>query len=68
MSKKSAKGIEVYVRVRPTKKPDPRLTMDTEHNELVFNFPKDGQKSGNQHAKDDVHSFVFNGLLDMDTQ
>lgn len=26
MSKKSAKGIEVYVRVRPTKKPDPRLS------------------------------------------
>lgn len=27
MSKKSAKGVEVYIRVKPTKKVDPRLSI-----------------------------------------
>ena len=35
---------------------------------MQFVFKKDGEKSGNQHAKDDVHNFVFNGVFDMLTQ
>ena len=44
------------------------LVLDTEGNEIQFVFKKDGEKSGNQHAKDDVYNFVFNGVLDMLTQ
>jgi hypothetical protein len=44
------------------------IDVDREGNEVQFSFPKDGQKSGNQHAKDDVYNFVFNGCLDMMTQ
>lgn len=39
-----------------------------EGSEVQFTFKKDGEKSGNQHAKDDVYNFVFNGVLDMQTQ
>ncbi|CDW78814.1 UNKNOWN [Stylonychia lemnae] len=68
MSKKQSKGIEVYLRIRPSKKSYPGLILDKEGNEVQFNFPKDGQKSGNQNAKDDVYNFVFNGVLDQMTQ
>ena len=44
------------------------IVLDTEGNEIQFVFKKDGEKSGNQHVKDDVHNFVFNGVLDMLTQ
>jgi len=35
---------------------------------VQFLFKRDGEKSGNQHQKDDVHNFVFNGVFDMLTQ
>lgn len=56
MSKKSARGIEVYLRIRPSKKSYQGLgkfssiivlncnliVLDQENNEVQFNFPKDG--------------------------
>ena len=77
MSKKTAKGIEVYLRMRPSKRPSPAignnkiiifLVLDMEGNEIQFTFKKDGEKSGNQNQKDEIHNFVFNGVLDMLTQ
>lgn len=78
MSKKTAKGIEVYLRVRPGKKPSSAIgknknpylviVLDNEGSEIQFTFKKDGEKSGNQNQKDDIHNFVFNGLLDQLTQ
>eukprot|EP00347_Sterkiella_histriomuscorum_P022159 403331471 len=68
MSKKQSKGIEVFLRVRPSKKTYPGFVIDRDNNEVQYNFPKDGQKSGNQNAKDDVYNFVFNGVLDQLSQ
>lgn len=80
MSKKTVKGIEVYLRVRPSKKPSPAIgnnkilnpylviVLDNEGNEIQFTFKKDGEKAGNLNQKDDIYNFVFNGLLDQLTQ
>ena len=45
MSKK-ANGIEVYVRVRPAKKPDlQQLRLHTDENKIEFCLKKDGLKN-----------------------
>jgi len=40
-----SKGIEVYVRVKPSKKPDRQIKFDMEENKIEFNFIKDGLKN-----------------------
>jgi hypothetical protein len=44
MSKKS-KGIEVWVRIKPTKNPDKALFVNPEDGKVEFNFTKDGLKN-----------------------
>jgi hypothetical protein len=45
MSKKGGKGIEVWVRVRPTKKPSRELEILPDDGKLEFKFKKDGLKN-----------------------
>lgn len=45
MSKKGGKGIEVWVRVRPSKKPSRELELDAEDGKIEFKFSKDGLKN-----------------------
>ena len=40
-----SKGIEVYVRVKPTKKADKQLTIDTDDSKIEFRFTKDGLRN-----------------------
>jgi hypothetical protein len=40
------------------------IVLDAEGNEVQFTFKRDGEKSGNVNARDDVFNFVFNGVLD----
>jgi hypothetical protein len=43
MQKGSQKnGIEVYVRVRPSKKSDPSLILHADENKIEFNLKKEG--------------------------
>ena len=37
-----SKGIEVYLRVKPTKKPDKSIKFDTEEGKVEFTFTKAG--------------------------
>jgi kinesin family protein 6/9 len=36
------KGIEVHLRVRPTKKPCPGLSLSVDEGKVEFNFQRDG--------------------------
>jgi hypothetical protein len=36
------KGIEVHLRVRPTKKPFPGLSLSVDEGKVEFNFQRDG--------------------------
>ena len=40
-----SKGIEVWVRVRPTKKPDNQMSMTPEDGKIELNFTKDGLRN-----------------------
>ena len=44
MSKQN-KGIEVYVRIKPSKKPDRQLQLDIEDGKVDFAFTKDGLRN-----------------------
>ena len=44
MSKKS-QGIEVWVRVKPTKRPDNQLALTIDEGKVDFSFKKDGLKN-----------------------
>ncbi len=62
MKSNKAHGIEVFLRVRPTKKFCNMISkiirllinlykdLEAEENSLSFTFPKDGSKSGNMNA------------------
>lgn len=64
---KKANGIQVYVRVRPAKKPDMKqLTLYPDENKLEFNLQKDGLK--NQETRHENYLFEFNGIFDMLTK
>ena len=68
MSKKN-QGIEVFLRVRPTKDPHPSLSkrqmfmlmhligLDRDTNHVTFTFPNSGSKGGNQNMRDETHDF-----------
>lgn len=60
-------GIQVYLRVRPTKKPYPGLALSqNDDGKVEFNFQRDGLRHAE--IKDDYYQFVFNGIFDMLTQ
>ena len=65
MSKKS-EGIEVWVRIRPSKNPDKQLTIDVDEGKVDFSFKKDGLK--NLEVRQEFYGFKFNGILDMLTR
>ena len=60
------KGIEVFCRVRPTKKPYPGLALTPDQGKVEFNFQRDGLRHAE--IKDDYYQFKFNGIFDMLTQ
>lgn len=57
------KGIEVYLRVRPTKKPYQGLGLQPDGGKVEFNFQRDGLR--NNEIKDDHYQFIYNGIFDM---
>ena len=66
MSKKG-NGIEVFVRVRPAKKPDlTQLKLHCDENKIEFSLRKDGLK--NNEVRQESFMFQFNGIFDMLTQ
>ena len=65
MSKKS-EGIEVWVRIRPSKNPDKQLNIDVDEGKVDFSFKKDGLK--NLEVRQEFYGFKFNGILDMLTR
>ena len=65
MSKKS-KGIEVWLRVKPTKKPSNEVQLEAEEGKIEFKFTKDALK--NLETRQEYYGFQFNGVLDMLTR
>jgi hypothetical protein len=63
---KPSKGIEVWVRVRPAKKPSKEMELVPEDGKIEFKFTKDGLK--NLDIRQDFYGFQFNGILDMLTR
>lgn len=63
---KASKGIEVFVRIKPTKKPDKGLKFDTEEAKIEFTFTKDALR--NMETRQEFYGFQFNGILDMLTR
>jgi hypothetical protein len=61
-----SKGIEVYVRVKPTKKPDRTLKLEIEEAKVEFTFTKDALR--NLETRQEFYGFQFNGILDMLTR
>ena len=57
------KGIEVYLRVRPTKKPYTGLGLSPDEGKVEFNFQRDGLR--NNEIKDDYYQFKYEGIFDM---
>ena len=66
MSKKTSKGIEVFLRVRPTKKPFNGLALTSDEGKVEFNFQRDGLRHAE--IKDDYYVFKFHGVFDMLTK
>jgi len=62
----TTKGIEVYVRVRPTKKPSRGLKLETDESKVEVNLVKEAVN--NQESRTDSYVFQFNGILDMITR
>ena len=60
------KGIQVFLRVRPTKKPYPGLALIPDDGKVEFNFQREGLRS--DEIKDDYYNFRFDGVFDMLTQ
>ena len=65
MSSKT-KGIEVFVRVKPTKKPCKAIKFDCEEGKVEFNFTKDALMINE--TRNEFYGFQFNGILDMLTR
>ena len=65
MSSKN-KGIEVYVRVKPSKKPCKDCKFDTEDGKIDFTFVKDALEI--KQTRQEFYGFQFNGILDMLTR
>ena len=61
-----SKGIEVWVRVRPSKKPDSQLALEPDEGKIEFTFVKDALK--NLETRKEFYGFQFNGILDMLTR
>lgn len=62
-----SKGIEVYVRVRPSKKVDKSMVLEPEDGKIDFNFSKDAGMANDQ-IRTEHYGFQFNGILDMLTR
>jgi kinesin family protein 6/9 len=61
-----SKGIEVYVRIKPTKKPDNSIKFDMTDAKIEFTFTKDALR--NLETRQEYYGFQFNGILDMLTR
>ena len=61
-----SKGIEVYVRVKPTKKPDKQMKFEPEDGKIEFTFIKDALEI--KQTRQEFYGFQFNGILDMLTR
>ena len=59
-------GIQVYLRVKPTKKPDSQIKFEPEEGKIEFTFTKDGLK--HLETRQEFYGFQFNGILDMLTR
>ena len=60
------KGIEIFIRIKPSKKPDKQLKLDVEDGKVEFTFSKDGLK--NLEIRKEFYGFQFNYILDMLTR
>lgn len=63
---KISKGIEVFVRIKPTKKPDKTLKFDIDDGKVEFTFTKDALR--NLETRQEFYGFQFNGIMDMLTR
>ena len=61
-----SKGIEVYVRVKPTKKADKSMKFDPEDGKIEFTFTKDALEI--KQTRQEFYGFQFNGIMDMLTR
>ena len=62
-----SKGIEVWVRVKPSKKVDKQMVLDPEDGKIDFTFSKDAGMQ-NAQIRNEHYGFQFNGILDMLTR
>ena len=65
MSKNSA--IDIFLRVRPSKKPSVFYKLLKDDNKVEFNIPKD-KDAGYINNTQEKHTFDFNGCLSMDAK
>mmetsp|Transcript_18842 Transcript_18842/g.28655 ORF Transcript_18842/g.28655 Transcript_18842/m.28655 type:complete len:124 (-) Transcript_18842:10-381(-) len=68
-SNSNSNGIEVFLRIRPSKKPSGYLQQnDINESQLVFNIPKASSEFPSQsdvvNNSKTQHAFQFNGILD----
>lgn len=61
-----SKGIEVYIRVKPTKKPDKSISFEIDEGKVNFSFTKDAVIANE--TRQESFGFQFNGILDMLTR